>query len=105
MAASLTTVAIILATAAVQDGAIAAASGRPAANQMPACAKTYDVVSGDYWIKIASKTGVTTSALYAANNASASTALYPGMQICLPDSATVPTTTPAPTTTVPVADG
>jgi hypothetical protein len=81
----------------------------PARRALPACASgiTYDVVSGDYWIKIASKTSSTTTALYAANNASAATPLYPGMQVCLPATATVPTTV-APTTTVPAtpaADG
>lgn len=72
---------------------------------MPACAVTYTVVSGDYWIKIASKAGVTTSALYAANNASATTPLYPGQQVCLPAGASAPTTTTPPATTVPPADG
>ena len=69
--------------------------------RVPACAKTYVVVSGDYWIKIAAKTSVTTTALYAANSASAVTPLYPGMQVCLPETATVPSTTPVVTAPVP----
>ncbi|MGD9997294.1 MAG: peptidoglycan DD-metalloendopeptidase family protein [Ilumatobacteraceae bacterium] len=80
---------------------IASAGPAQRAVAMPAaCAKTYDVVSGDYWIKIASKAGVTTSALYQVNGANANTPLYPGMQVCLPDTATVPATT-APATTPP----
>lgn len=75
-----------------------AATTAPAAK--PGCASTYTVVSGDYWLRIAQKNGVTTSALYAANSASASTPLYPGNQLCLPAGATSPTTAPPATSPV-----
>jgi hypothetical protein len=101
--ASLTSIAIVVSLLGMQGTAASAAPGRRAASQMPTCATTYEVASGDYWIKIALKVGVTTTALYNANNASASTALYPGMKVCLPDGATVPSATPTtvPATTVP----
>ncbi|MBI5089811.1 MAG: peptidoglycan DD-metalloendopeptidase family protein, partial [Actinobacteria bacterium] len=98
--------ASVVATVVGSASGSAAAAPAQRATKAPACAKTYDVVSGDYWIKIASKAGVTTTALYQANGATATTPLYPGMRICLPDTATVPATTPPPTapaTTVPPA--
>lgn len=81
------------------DGSVTAAARSP--ERIPPCAKTYDVVAGDFWVKIAQKTGVSTAALYAANGASATTPLFPGNRLCLPEAAT-PTTTLVPTTsTVP----
>lgn len=68
--------------------------------------KKYTVVAGDYWILIAKKVSVSTGDLLAANNANASTSLFPGGVICLPANASAPTTvaptTAAPTTTVKV---
>lgn len=65
------------------------------------CAKSYTVVSGDFWYGIAQKFTVSLTGLLQANSATASTAIYPGTVLCLPDSATVPaSTTTAPTTTV-----
>ena len=63
----------------------------------PACSKTYEVVSGDYWILIASKADVSVKDLLAANNASTSTPLYPGRDICLPKNASTPSAVPATT--------
>jgi LysM repeat protein len=63
-----------------------------------ACTKTYKVVALDYWILIAKKVNVTVKDLLAANQAKASTALYPGRTICLPANASAPKA-PTPTTT------
>ncbi|MEQ1701414.1 MAG: LysM peptidoglycan-binding domain-containing protein, partial [Ilumatobacteraceae bacterium] len=68
--------------------------------------KKYTVVAGDYWFLIAKKVSVSVGELLDANNANASTALFPGGVICLPANASAPTTaaptTAAPTTTVKV---
>lgn len=72
-----------------------------------ACAKKYTVASGDAWILIANRAHVTVKSLLAVNNATTSTALYPGRSICLPAGATTPkaptatTVAKAPTTTAP----
>ncbi len=74
-----------------------------------ACGKQYTVASGDAWILIAKRAEVSLKSLLAVNNASSSTALYPGRSICLPVGATTPrapstTTKPAakaPSTTAP----
>jgi hypothetical protein len=65
----------------------------------PSCAKVYQVVKGDSWFAIAKKTAVSQTALYQANQATAASPLYPGGNVCLPDTATVPAAT-ATTTTV-----
>jgi murein DD-endopeptidase MepM/ murein hydrolase activator NlpD len=70
------------------SGALAVRSAAAAA-----CTNPYDVVSGDSWWAIANKASVSMSSLFAANNASASTPLFPGMQVCLPSGASAPTTT------------
>lgn len=72
------------------------AEGRAAAVNCPAA--TYTVVSGDSWYKIATKLATTPAALTAANNATISTMLHPGMVLCVPSGAN-----PAPTTTSPTA--
>jgi LysM repeat protein len=65
----------------------------------PTCTKTYTVKSGDAWISIAKRAGVTTKALLKANGATAKTAIHPGRDICLPADANMPAaatgTTPA----------
>ena len=48
----------------------------------------YTVVRGDGWLAIAKKVGVTSKALLAANNATTSTALFPGRKVCVPAGAT-----------------
>ena len=45
---------------------------------------TYTIVSGDSWSSIASRAKITMKALLAANNATASTVLLPGKNLCLP---------------------
>ena len=66
------------------------------------CTNTYTVVSGDYWTLIAAEASVSVEVLYAANGATADTALFPEQSVCLPDGVTVvvPTTqaTTQPTT-------
>lgn len=68
----------------------AAASAAPAAAPS-SCTTMYTVVSGDSWFAISKKTGVSQSALYSANGTTASSPLFPGMQLCLPAGATVTT--------------
>jgi LysM repeat protein len=71
-----------------------------------ACGQDYEVVAGDSWSGIASSYGLGLGELLAVNGASASTALYPGSDICLPPGAqrrvtttAAPATTKAPATT------
>ncbi|MCE9621012.1 MAG: LysM peptidoglycan-binding domain-containing protein [Actinomycetia bacterium] len=61
------------------------------------CAKTYTVVLGDGWLRIANKHNVEMKEVLAANAANASTFLMVGKKICVPANATTPTTAP-PTT-------
>jgi LysM repeat protein len=63
-----------------------------------ACAKTYTVVLGDGWLRIANRHSVAMKEVLAANAATASTFLMVGRKICVPANATTPTA--APTTTV-----
>jgi len=106
------------ATSDASDASDAAAPATPSATSVPAassarteqattgrgtCKRTYTIISGDAWVLIAKKVGVSTKALLAANNATRRTPLYPGRTVCLPSGATVPTTvaaTSAPATTV-----
>ncbi len=76
----------------------AAATEAPTTTE-PACAGEYVVAEGDYWIGIADRAGISTSALLAANGANADTAIYPGRSICLPAGVSAPGPPPAPTTT------
>ncbi len=87
-------------------GGTSAVVGTEPASAAPACAKAYQVVKGDSWFSIAKKSSVSQTALYQANQASAASPLYPGGSVCLPDTATVPTTTttvPGATTTTTIA--
>ena len=72
----------------------------PAGAALPAAAvscpgPTYTVVSGDYWIRIASRHNVTLTALLAVNKATTKTVIHPAQVICLPVGTA---TTTAPTT-------
>ena len=62
------------------------------------CAKTYVVVLGDGWLRIANKNGVAMKDVLAANAANSSTFLLVGKKICVPANSTTPTT---PTTAKP----
>ncbi|MEM8620405.1 MAG: hypothetical protein AAGF73_11860 [Actinomycetota bacterium] len=75
-----------------------------------ACGADYDVVGGDYWIRLADGAGVDIDELLAVNDATLDTPLYPGAAICLPVGASTPpppavttaaSTTAAPTTAAP----
>ncbi len=59
-----------------------------------ACAKTYTVVLGDGWLRIANKHNVEMKDVLAANAANAGTFLIVGRKICVPANATTPTVTP-----------
>jgi hypothetical protein len=56
------------------------------------CTSTYIVQRGDFWLLLAGEASVSVDQLYAANGAGPSTALFPGQTICLPDGASVVTT-------------
>jgi hypothetical protein len=60
------------------------------------CGIDYEVVAGDFWIRIADGSGAPLADLLAVNDATVSTPLYPGSTICLPAGATAP---PAPSST------
>ena len=67
----------------------------------PACpGATYSVVGGDSWSRIASRNGVTMTALINANKATTATAIHPGQTLCLPSTTALVTTT---TVAVPAA--
>ncbi|MEO1055833.1 MAG: hypothetical protein AAFY28_02855 [Actinomycetota bacterium] len=70
-----------------------------------ACGADYDVVGGDYWIRLADGAGVDVDELLAVNDATLQTPLFPGSTICLPVGASTPppppATTAAPTTAAP----
>lgn len=77
------------------------------------CAIDYEVVVGDFWLRLAEEAGVPLDDLLDANAATTSTPLFPGSTICLPegsrtpnppDDVTTTTATPTTTTTVPAPD-
>ena len=67
------------------------------------CAADYDVVDGDYWLRLSEGAGVPLSELLDANAASANTPLYPGRTICLPTGSSTPPPPPAPSPAPPAA--
>jgi hypothetical protein len=71
------------------------------ATTAPVCAASYEVVDGDYWLRLADGAGVPLADLLAVNSASSDTALFPGSTICLPIGASTPPPPPAPTTAPP----
>ena len=71
------------------------------ADRERSCAIDYEVVEGDFWIRLADASGLPLDEILDANDATVDTPLFPGATICLPDGATVPappTTAPATTT-------
>ena len=69
----------------------------PAPGPAPApSGTTYTVRAGDCWSCIASRLGISMGSLLAANGASTSTMLHPGMVIKLPAGTSAPTPAPAP---------
>ncbi|MDO8390419.1 MAG: LysM peptidoglycan-binding domain-containing protein [Actinomycetota bacterium] len=94
------------ATPAEQAASRAVATPQTAAAPL-VCAKSYTVVKGDFWVRIAEKSNVSLNEVLAANNASKTTLLLPGKTVCLPANATTPAATAttaaatAPPTTAP----
>jgi murein DD-endopeptidase MepM/ murein hydrolase activator NlpD len=82
-------------------------STRPSSSKPSAvCAGKHTVVAGDSWYGIASGAGVAPTALLALNDASASSVLVPGDELCLPAGATTrANTAPSCTATVTAAAG
>ncbi len=80
----------------------AAVASEPA-ERAQECAIDYEVVQGDFWIRLADASGVPLHELLDANDATVDTPLFPGTTICLPAgaSAPAPPTTAAPATTPP----
>jgi Peptidase family M23/LysM domain len=89
--------------AALVPAVAMAAQPHPTRTSAACAGPTYTVISNDSWTLIASRARVTLPALLTANSATIATALFPGMSLCLPAGATVPTAPPnsAPTTTAP----
>ncbi len=89
------------ASAELSTGAVASEG----ADREQRCAIGYDVVEGDFWIRLADASGVSLGELLDANDATVDTPLYPGTTICLPDGASAPAapTTASPATTSPAA--
>jgi hypothetical protein len=94
------------------EAALTASAAGPSADLVDAvvetgCSTEYDVVEGDYWIRLAEGSGVSITDLLAANDATSDSALYPGATICLPAGASMPppppvaTNPPAPSTSAP----
>jgi len=73
------------------SGGSGVAGASSTAKSPGSCANgTYTVVRGDGWLAIAKKVGTTSKSLLAANNATTSTALFPGRSVCLPSGAAPP---------------
>ncbi|WP_395159236.1 LysM peptidoglycan-binding domain-containing protein [Ilumatobacter sp.] len=82
----------------------AATVAAPAERVERNCAIDYEVVAGDFWIRLASAADVPIAELLEANGATSLTPIYPGTSICLPAGAATPappTTTAPPVTTTP----
>lgn len=82
----------------------AATAAAPADRVERKCAIDYEVVVGDFWIRLASAAEVPLTELLEANGATSLTPIYPGTAICLPAGATTPApppTTAPPATTTP----
>lgn len=80
-----------------------AAAGEAADRVERPCPIEYEVVQGDFWIRLAGASDVPLDDLLSVNGASTRSPLFPGETICLPAGATIPpppvATTTAPTTT------
>jgi murein DD-endopeptidase MepM/ murein hydrolase activator NlpD len=74
----------------------------PPATSTPAvCAVSYQVVAGDGWLKVASRSSVDVRLLLSANNATLKTMLFPGRVLCVPGQVPATTVPPLPGTTLP----
>jgi LysM repeat protein len=81
--------------APVKATATTVKAAKPAAKKAAACPK-YTVATGDAWITIAHRAGVTLGELLKANQARTTSALTPGRTVCLPAGASI--AAPAPKT-------
>ncbi len=94
----------------IETASVAAEPEPEPATTAPVCAASYEVVDGDYWLRLADGAGVPLGDLLAVNSANSDTPLFPGSTICLPIGASMPpppppttaaATTAAPTTAAP----
>ena len=81
--------------------AAAAEADEPAVRVEPVCPIEYEVVVGDFWIRIADGAGVPVSDLLELNGAGSGTPLHPGSSICLPAGASAPPPPSPPVTAAP----
>lgn len=98
VAALLLMVVAMIAVPVAMAGSADAVPSTPRLKTVACTGGTYTVVRNDGWSKIASKLGVSMSALLAANNATTASWLYPGDVLCLPTGA-VSTSSSAPAST------
>ncbi len=85
---ALATLILTLTVSAV--GLVDGAEAAPAPAAPAAGSQVYTVQAGDYLVGIASRMGVRFSALLAANQLTATSLIYPGMQLVVPEGGTVP---------------
>ena len=80
-----------------------AASDEQATASEPACAGTYTVVAGDYWLRFVESSGATLEDWLDANGAEPETQMYEGDELCIPAGAQAPSAPAAvaPDTTAP----
>ncbi len=91
---------VMFAIGIVPVSAMASAAGP----STPACpGGTYSVASGDSWSRIASRSGVSMTALLNANKATTATVIHPGQTLCLPPNAVTSPATTTPATPAPTA--
>ncbi len=85
---ALATLILTLTVSAV--GLVDSVEAAPAPAAPAAGSQVYTVQAGDYLVGIASRMGVRFSALLAANQLTATSLIYPGMQLVVPEGGTVP---------------
>lgn len=85
---ALATLILTLTVSAV--GLVDGVEAAPAPAAPAAGSQVYTVQAGDYLVGIASRMGVRFSALLAANQLTATSLIYPGMQLVVPEGGTVP---------------
>ena len=96
----------VAADASTDQSAQVAEQAAPAETQAAEveCGAEYEVVQGDYWLRLADGSGVSLNKLLSANGAGTDTPLYPGSTICLPEGAATPPPPPAPSTAAPTQE-
>lgn len=76
----------------------AAGGAAPAERVAPICPIEYEVVIGDFWIRIADGAGVSVDDLFELNRTTERSPLYPGSVVCLPSGSRTPPPPPPPVT-------